>query len=622
MSPHTYWKTTKLTFGLSLIILGMLSGSIQASSILASSFGWTGIDDTQALYDAFTANVDTLIVDLQAGDWVSGPLIFDNTVNNKVIIFERNVKIRALEGAFDGYLYNGLLTFTNCSNISLIGYGATLQMNKEEYIALNDGSEWRHVISIAGCNNVKIFGLELLDSGGDGIEISGIWGQPIPSTNIHIKDCRIDNNYRQGISVTSAQNVTIEHCEITNTSGTPPAFGIDLEPDNAYDTLSDITIRNCRITGNEGGGILLSFWKLDQSSSSVSVSISDCYIGSNQNAGLVVDVNSNGPVSGQVTVERCIIENQPGNGIFSNKRESLALSFQNLVICNVGTDNGPFDMPIFIQKQFDYSGFPLGNITFDNILIDDHLFTRNFMNITHWGEAPQVENVSGNFSVYNPNGVTYHIEPPLINVDITVQSLPTLPLAEVGIFTTDNTAFETGEDSIATFTVNRSAADISFPLAVHVAVSGTADNRLDYHYFPRALVIPANFADTTRVITAIQDELAEPSETIDLTIPPDDHYSVSNGNAQLFIGDMIVGINTPERGSFSVFPNPVRNHLTIRSEHNVFRSIRIYNILGQLVDTIHPYATSRIDVSSLSSGVYFLLLNSPSGKVAVRFIKE
>ncbi len=612
----------KTKFRLTLIILGIACLPLQASTILASSFGWNGIDDTQALYDAFTANADTLIIDLQVGDWISGPLIFDNTVNNKVIIFERNVKIAALAGGFDAYLYNGLLTFINCSDVSLIGYGAVLQMNKEEYIALNDSSEWRHVISLSGCHNFKIFGLELLDSGGDGIEISGIWGQPIPSMNIHIRDCRIDNQYRQGISITSAQNVLIEHCEITNTSGAPPAFGIDLEPDNAFDALSGIRIRNCRITGNEGGGILLALWKLDQTSSFVSVNISDCYIGSNQNKGVVVDVNSSGPVSGKVTFERCIIENQPRNAIFSNKREALALHFKNLVIRNVGADSGPFDMPIFIQKQFDYSGFPLGNITFANILIDDHLFSRNFMNINHWGEAPQVENVSGHFSVYNPNGVTYHIDPPLLNVDIVAQSLPWLPLAELNIFTNDNTAFEMGEDSSATFTVSRTATGLSFPLGVYFDVSGTAGNRLDYHFFPGALVIPANLIDTTYIITAITDELAEPTETIDLTIHPDHHYSISNGNTQLLIGDVILGINTPERTSFAIFPNPVRNYLTVQSERNEFRSIHIYNILGQLVDTIHPNESFRIDVSWLSSGVYFLLLNSPSGKVAVRFVKE
>ncbi len=525
------------------VLLFVFSAKAQASSVKASDYGWTGVDDTQALHNAFTANVDTLYVDLQPGDWVSGPLVFDNTVHNKVIIFERGVTLRALAGAYDATPYDGLLTFISCSNVELSGYGAVLKMNKQEYINLNDGSEWRHVISLSGCSNFKIFGLELLDSGGDGIEISGIWQQPVPSTNIHIKNCRIHNNYRQGISVTSAQNVLIENCEITGTSGTPPAFGIDLEPDNAYDHMSNIQIKNCRITGNEGGGLLISLWNLDDSSPIVGIEVSDCYIGSNQNEGIVVDVNSSGPVTGYAHFKRCLIENQPKNAIFSDKRESFSLTFSDIVIRNVGTDGGAYDMPIFIQNQYDYSGVPFGNVTFDRILIDDHLYDRDFLDISHWGSATQVENVSGDFWVYNPNGVSYYIEQPWVNVNITANTLSWLPLADVSLSTADNVAYETGSDTTASFTVTRSAADVSFPLGLIFNISGTATNRLDYCYYPQFLVVPADSSSRTYVITALKDSLSEPVETIDLEIVSDAHYSISTGSVQLKIGDVLLPVN-------------------------------------------------------------------------------
>ncbi len=515
---------------------------LNASVIYASDFGWSGVDDTQALFDAFTYDADTLYVDLQAGDWVTGPLIFDNNVHDKMVIFERGVKVRALAGAYDNYLYNGLFTFINCSGVSLMGYGAVLQMNKQEYINLNDGSEWRHVIALSGCSDFDVFGLELLDSGGDGIEISGIWQQAVPSTNIHIRDCRIDNNYRQGISVTSAENVLIEHCEITNTSGTPPAFGIDLEPDNAYDFMSGIEIRHCRITGNEGGGVLFSFWNLDDSSPAVSVDVRDCYIGGNQNEGIFVDVNSAGPVAGYAKFERCIVENQPGSGIFSNKRESLALIFNELVIREVGTQGGSYDMPIFIQKQYDYSGVPVGNVRFNRVFIDDHLFDRDFLNISHWGGATQVEEVSGDFWVYNPNGLSYSIEGPLENVNITAQGISSLPVASLDISTNDNIAYEEGADTTTSFVLTRSAADLSFPMAVFLDVAGTADNRLDYHYFPYAVIVPGNFSSREIVLTAIKDELQEPAETIDLTVLVDAHYTVNNATTQLMIGDFVMPV--------------------------------------------------------------------------------
>ena len=605
---------------ISLLLSIVLSNYVKATSALASSFGWNGVDDTQALYNAFTSSVDTLYVDLQIDKWVSGPLIFNGSVNNKVIIFERDVEIGALEGAYDSFLYNGLFTFINCTNVSLQGYGATLKMNKQEYINLNDNSEWRHIIALNGCNNFEIFGFELLDSGGDAIEISGIWQQPIPSTNIHIKNCKIDNNYRQGISITSAQNVLIEHCNISNTSGTPPAFGIDLEPDYAYDVIQNINIKNCRITNNEGGGILLAFWQLDQTTNPVSVNITDCYIGSNQNQGIVIDINSNGPVQGYANFERCVIENQQGNAIFSNKRESLLLTFKDIVIRNVGTNGGNYDMPIFIQKQFDYTGFPLGNIIFDKIFIDDSLFDRKFLDISHWNSSTQIENVTGDFYIYNPNGATYYLDPPVYNVNITTQILSNLPLSDISIYTDDNTATEFENDNIATFTVNRNT-NIGHPLAIYFDVEGVAINRIDYNYFSEVLVIPSNLSETTYNINAISDELTESIENINLTIKQDSNYTILNENVQLFIEDFVAGINEGKIDDMLVFPNPAKDFINFDKSISI-DNVEVFDILGQLKKSFNYLESNRINIPSLKKGIYILKLNTKYKTKKIKFIKN
>ncbi len=601
------------------LLLG-LSPSINATSVLASSFGWNGVDDTQSLYDAFTSNVDTLIVDLQAGNWVSGPLIFNNTVNDKVVIFEKGVKIIALSGAYDAYLYDGLLNFTNCSNVLLKGYGATLQMNKQEYINLNDGSEWRHVISLSGCHNFKIYGFELLDSGGDGIEISGIWQQPVPSTNIHIKNCKIDNNYRQGISITSAENVLIEHCLITNTNGTPPAYGIDIEPDEAYDKLNNIEIQHCRITGNEGGGILISLWQLNQTTEPISINIIDTYIGSNQNQGINIDVNSSGPVSGSVNIERCFIENQPGNAIFSNKRESLSINFSDIVIRNVGTNAGSYDMPIFIQKQFDYFGFVIGNITFNNIFIDDHLFNRDFLDISHWGLFSHIENITGNFSVYNPNGVSYYIENPSTNINITTNQILSLPVAQVFITTNNDTAYETGNDTTASFTITRTTPDNTFPLGISFDITGSATNRLDYDYFTKFILIPHNQNEATHTIQAIKDTETEPVEDILVSIQSDTHYTIQNQSTQLFINDEFLTTKDFNPYTIFIYPNPVNTILNINTKNNLLKEVIILNHLGQKVKASKK---NRVDISGLNSGIYLIKIKLQNDKLRTfKFIKE
>ena len=82
---------------------------------------------------------------------------------------------------------------------------------------------------------MRIEGLTILDTGGDGILVTRSF-QPNSlknyCENILIKNCRFSNNYRQGLSITSAKDLTILNCEFSETNGTLPEDGIDLEPDN------------------------------------------------------------------------------------------------------------------------------------------------------------------------------------------------------------------------------------------------------------------------------------------------------------------------------------------------------------------------------------------------------
>jgi uncharacterized repeat protein (TIGR01451 family) len=75
---------------------------------------------------------------------------------------------------------------------------------------------------------------------------------------------------------------------------------------------------------------------------------------------------------------------------------------------------------------------------------------------------------------------------------------------------------------------------------------------------------------------------------------------------------------------FSLFPNPVENVLNISSKENIeISSVNIYNTLGQLVLVIpNAQNTKTIDVSSLTSGNYFIKINSDKGTSNTKFIKK
>ena len=73
---------------------------------------------------------------------------------------------------------------------------------------------------------------------------------------------------------------------------------------------------------------------------------------------------------------------------------------------------------------------------------------------------------------------------------------------------------------------------------------------------------------------------------------------------------------------FTLSPVPAKNNLTITTKQDVIMSsLNIYNTLGQLIHVItNPSPT--IDVSSLTTGSYFIKIISDKGTAISKFIKE
>jgi len=66
------------------------------------------------------------------------------------------------------------------------------------------------------------------------------------------------------------------------------------------------------------------------------------------------------------------------------------------------------------------------------------------------------------------------------------------------------------------------------------------------------------------------------------------------------------------KDTFSLFPNPAKNYVTIQSPNTPIEKIQIINTLGQSVIDIENNITIKrtIDISSLKSGMYFVVLNA------------
>ena len=74
-----------------------------------------------------------------------------------------------------------------------------------------------------------------------------------------------------------------------------------------------------------------------------------------------------------------------------------------------------------------------------------------------------------------------------------------------------------------------------------------------------------------------------------------------------------------------IFPNPVKNSVTLNFKKGAEADFRIYDQLGKLVryePNVYISQPYSIDISELSSGIYFIRINSDIGTITKRLIKK
>ncbi|TWI01766.1 parallel beta helix pectate lyase-like protein [Luteimonas cucumeris] len=123
---------------------------------------------------------------------------------------------------------------------------------------LGKDGEWGHGIRVRGCTRVTIRNIRISDCWGDGISAGGIMlkGRPSrPGRDLLIDNATCTGNRRQGLTIGSYRGAHVRGGEFSDTGGTAPAAGIDIEPDT--DVARDVLIEGCLVRGNRGPGIQL-----------------------------------------------------------------------------------------------------------------------------------------------------------------------------------------------------------------------------------------------------------------------------------------------------------------------------------------------------------------------------
>ena len=159
---------------------------IQSGKRTTANAAWWGFneeDATEALQAAIRSGAKKVLVPHVGKDWIVRPL---HLVSDQELVFEPGVVLTAQRGAYRGG-GDSVLSADNLTNLTIRGYGATVRMQKEDYIGgkvLKDlgwnrwygqyeKAEWRMTLAIRGCVNVSVEGLTLRDSGGDGVYVAG-----------------------------------------------------------------------------------------------------------------------------------------------------------------------------------------------------------------------------------------------------------------------------------------------------------------------------------------------------------------------------------------------------------------------------------------------------------------
>ncbi|MBI5833316.1 MAG: hypothetical protein HZB16_13545, partial [Armatimonadetes bacterium] len=162
--------------------------AVKAGRQKVAHASWWGFDPANAtapLQAALDSGAREIIVDNVGLPWIVDGL---RPRSNTTVTFAPGVELQARRGQFKGG-GDCLVTLSQVDNVTLSGDGATFRMWRADYDdpAQYKKAEWRHSISILSSTNIKVLGLKLTESGGDGIYL-GVSKAGVTNKGVLIRD--------------------------------------------------------------------------------------------------------------------------------------------------------------------------------------------------------------------------------------------------------------------------------------------------------------------------------------------------------------------------------------------------------------------------------------------------
>lgn len=356
--------------------------------------------------------------------WPVLPLLV--TCSHQKIVLHDQTVIEAKRWAYNASGAT-LLTLDAVSNVSIVGYGATLRMHRADY----NNPKWykcaqgRHGIALRGARHVSIAGLTVTETGGDGIyvSISYHWPSGVPwSKGITVNDAMLVRNYRQGMSVIAVEGLVVTNTVLGETGsdgmGHPPMAGIDFEPNDETQPLSGVRFHNVTARSNAGRGFQWSLTRNTPKTPPLDILFEDCSVVGGGSYGISFSGSGHGgvPTGGNFQLTNVHVSLTNGSGLLiENKDGGPTMALKNVTIDRVARQGGA---PIWIEGQTKLCT----GASFESVqLLDD--VDRVPVNL-----MGNVTNMRGEIDVFNPALSTEHCtftHPPPPGLNISCNDLST-----------------------------------------------------------------------------------------------------------------------------------------------------------------------------------------------------
>jgi plastocyanin len=226
--------------------------------------------------------------------------------------------------------------------------------------------------------------------------------------------------------------------------------------------------------------------------------------------------------------------------------------------------------------------------------------------------------LGGQFDASNPKNSGYQLLPRSINDIIPVVVI--VPTVNI-----DSALYHTKEGAgTVTVKVSLSSAATEAGSVTFALTGGSAIFNSDFTFGnPGTLNFAVGATEATVTFTITDDAVVENNETINFAISDAVKCvlgTTTSSSIQIRDNDKL-GLNNNKSVNFNVYPNPADQQVNIIA-NDAIQAISIVNIIGQTVVSLESLNTLKqtIDISTLSPGVYNIVLISENGSSTKRIV--